>query len=159
MKARSFPARNDSAVSSRLDRHKTHCFGRRWSTPSDPPPAGAQNRIRAGRRSVYKNADTIGTQCAHPVASSTSLPAVASAKVGAQDNQIVSALRPFAPILSLMTHRLHVLAKSTTTQNGVHCGLGWNRARRVGKTPRSEIPRVRRAKSYTKLRQQRGCGN
>ncbi|PYL53461.1 MAG: hypothetical protein DMF33_04450 [Verrucomicrobia bacterium] len=56
---------------------------------------------------------TAGTRCARLAASSTSLPAVASAKVGDLDNPIASALRPSLRT-SLKNHDLHAIAKASS---------------------------------------------
>jgi hypothetical protein len=48
---------------------------------------------------AHKTADTTGTRCARLAASSTSLPAVASAEVGVLDNQLPSALPPWVTVI------------------------------------------------------------
>ena len=89
MTARSFLEENGSAVSSQSDQHKTRCFARKWSTPSDRPRVAAQNKIRAALRSAYKIADKAGTRCAHPATSPTN----------GLDNQLPSALPPWITVI------------------------------------------------------------
>src|SRR4029077_11337978 len=65
--------KNSSAVSFKSDRHKTRCSCRRWSTPSDHPPAGGRNKVRVANRSACQTTGTRGTQRVHPAVSSTSV--------------------------------------------------------------------------------------
>ena len=107
MTERLSPAENDSAVSSRSDRHKIRCFGHRSSTPSDRQLVDAQSKIRAVLRSACKTADRAGTRCGPPATRSTSDP----------DSQIVSTQRPFEQYRSgnQSLHTARAPADSLTT--------------------------------------------
>src|SRR5207248_3720321 len=72
MRARSFLAENDSAVSFQSGRHNSRCCDRRSLGRCDRPCAAAQNRSRVALRSAYKVADKAGIRCDHPAAPSTS---------------------------------------------------------------------------------------